>query len=126
MRVVFVPLLSLVTCDCRCHSLSLSLADERERLEVAGQGGQRGARGVFGKPNLEELSWGMRGFGWGCITFTGWLISALGWMILEMEMWHEMEIYVLCMLACKCPLFVMHAWVRFFPLQTTARCRVKT
>jgi hypothetical protein len=58
VRVVFVPELSLVTSDCRCHSLSLSLADERELLEVAGQGGggQRGAR-VLGKPNLEER-WG--------------------------------------------------------------------
>jgi hypothetical protein len=69
-----------VTKDCRYHSLSLSLVDERELLEVAGQGGggQRGA-GVFEKPNLEEL--GMSCFGWGCITnsqFTRCLTLALG------------------------------------------------
>jgi hypothetical protein len=72
--VLFVPELSLVTCDCRCHSLSLSLADERELLEVAGQGGggQRGAGGVweakFGGAG-EELLWvGMHHkFTWPCL-----------------------------------------------------------
>jgi len=68
------------------------------------------SEGCLGSQICRGWGWDVVAFGWGCIT--GWLVSAF-WMDMddcgEMETWHEMGIYVLCMLACKCAcLLCMH------------------
>jgi hypothetical protein len=91
-------LFTLVTCECRCHSLSLSLApllalaDERAGCWTGWTA--RCKKGVW---EAKFGGAGMRRFG--RLIFVTWIRC----MIVEMEMWHEMCIYLffVCLL-CLC------------------------